>query len=130
MKQLALVLSACVAIIGAIGLVHPAALVGLARHFETPAGLYQAAALRIVLGLALLLAAPSSRAPVVIRVLGGAVLVAGFITPFFGAERARAMVDWWSSQSDVVKRAWAGFPLALGCFLVWGLAAASPPRRR
>ena len=121
MKQLAFVLSAFVAIIGAIGLIRPEALVGIARHFETPAGLYAAAGLRILLGIALLLAAPTSRAPGVIRVVGAVVLVAGFVTPFFGPERARAIVEWLSSQGSFVMRAWAGFALALGCFLVWAL---------
>ena len=100
MKQLALLLSAFVAIIGAIGFIHPEALIGIARHFETPAGLYAAAGLRI---------------------LGAVVVVAGFVTPFFGPERARAIVDWLSSQGPFVMRAWAGFALALGCFLVWAL---------
>lgn len=121
MKPLALILSACVAIVGAIGLIRPEALIGIARHFQTPAGLYAAAGLRILLGIALLLAAPTSRAPGVIRVLGAFVLVAGFVTPFVGPERARAIVDWWSAQGGVVMRAWAGFALAIGCFLLWAL---------
>lgn len=121
MKPIALILSACVAIVGAIGLIRPEALIGIARHFQTPAGLYAAAGLRILLGIALLLAAPTSRAPGVIRVLGAFVLVAGFVTPFVGAERARAIVDWWSEQGGFVMRAWAGFALAIGCFLLWAL---------
>ena len=121
MKQLALVLSAFVVIIGAIGFIRPEAIIGIARHFETPAGLYFAAGLRILLGIALLLAAPTSRAPGVIRVLGVVVLVAGVVTPFFGPERAHAIVEWVVSQGSVVIRAWAGFALALGCFLVWAL---------
>jgi len=121
MKQLALVLSAFVTIIGAIGLIRPEAVIGIARNFETPAGLYAAAGFRILLGIALLLAAPNSRAPGVLRVLGALVLVAGFVTPFFGVEQARAVVDWSSSQGPRVIRAWGGFAVALGCFLVWVL---------
>jgi len=120
-RQLALVLSAFVAVIGAIGFILPEALIGVARHFETPAGLCAAAGLRILVGIALLLSAGTSRAPGVIRVLGAVVLVAGLVTPFFGPERARAIIDWWSSQGGFVIRAWAGFALALGCFLVWAL---------
>jgi hypothetical protein len=121
MRQVALVLSAFVAIIGAVSVICPEALIGIARHFATPAGLYAAAGLRILMGIALLLAAPTSRVPAAIRILGAVVLVAGFVTPFFGAERARAIVDWWSSQGAFLMRAWAGFALALGCFLVWAL---------
>jgi uncharacterized membrane protein len=121
MKQLALVLSLFVVILGAIGIIRPEALLGVARHFQTPAGLYAAAALRIILGVALLFAASTSRAPGVIRVLGILVLVAGLITPFVGTERVRAIVDWWSSQGPLIMRAWAGFALAFGSFLVWAL---------
>ena len=121
MNRLALVLSALVATMGAIGLLSPETLVGVARHFETQAGLYAAAGLRILLGSSLLLAAPTTRAPGLIRVFGAIALVAGVVTPFFGPERARAIIDWWSAQDHFVMRAWAGFALALGCFLVWAL---------
>jgi hypothetical protein len=121
MKQLALVLSAFVAIIGAIGVIHPEALLGVARYFETPAGLYVAAGLRIVLGISLLIAASGSRTPGVVRVLGAIVFVAGLVTPFFGPERVRAIVDWWSLQGRLVMRAGPGFALALGSFLIWAL---------
>ena len=121
MRQLALVLSAFVAIIGAIGVIRPEALLGIARYFETPGGLYVAAGLRIVLGIALLISASGSRAPDLVRLLGAAVLVAGLVTPFFGPERVRAIVDWWSSQGRFVMRAGPGFALALGSFLLWAL---------
>jgi hypothetical protein len=121
MKQLALVLSVFVAIIGAVGVIRPEALLGFARYFETPVGLYVAAGLRIVLGIALLLAASGSREPGVVRALGAVVLVAGFVTPLFGTQRVRAVVDWWSSQGHLVMRAGPGFALALGSFLIWAL---------
>lgn len=121
MKRLALVLSLFVAIIGAIGVFRPEALVGVGL---TPGGLY-VAAVRIILGIALILGAASSRAPRVIRILGTLILVAGLATPFVGPERARRVVDWWSSQGLLVMRAWAGFALAFGSFLVWALVPKS-----
>lgn len=39
-----------VAVLGAIGVVSPGALLSIAQHFQTPSGLYAAAALRIILG--------------------------------------------------------------------------------
>jgi len=121
MKRLAVILSACVAIVGAVGVIRPEALLDAARHFQTPAGLYAAAAFRIILGGALLLSARTSRVPRAIRILGAVVLVGGFVTLFIGPERARAIVDWWSSQGPFVMRAWAGFAVAFGCVLVWAL---------
>jgi len=121
MKQLALVLSVVVATIGAIGVMSPEALLGVARYFETPAGLYVAAGLRIVLGIALFVAAPTSRMPGAIRVVGSFVFVAGIVTPFFGTDRLRAVIDWWFSQGGLVVRTAPAFALAFGGFLIWAL---------
>ena len=121
MKQIALVLSLFLVILGAIGIIRPEAFLGVAR-FQTPAGFSVVAAVRIVLGVALLFAASTSRVPGVIRVLGTLLLVTGLITPFIGPpERIRAIVNWGSSQGPLIVRAWAGFALAFGSFLVWAL---------
>ena len=53
----------------------------------TPAGLYAIAVLRVAIGLLFVLAAPSSRAPRTLRVLGLIVIVAGLATPWFGVAR-------------------------------------------
>src|SRR5215831_8397888 len=95
-KQIALVLSLFLVILGAIGIIRPEAFLGVAR-FQTPAGFSVVAAVRIVLGVALLFAASTSRVPGVIRVLGTLLLVTGLITPFIGPpERIRAIVNWGS----------------------------------
>jgi len=49
-------------VLGAIGVVAPGELVRIARFFEGPAGLYVAAAIRVLLGVALVLAASCARA--------------------------------------------------------------------
>ena len=49
---------------------QPGRLLAIARSFDTPLGLYATATLRLVLGAALFLVAPTSRAPAVLRVLG------------------------------------------------------------
>ena len=120
MRRLAVVLSLGVALVGAIGLVSPAALLGFARHFQSPSGLYAAAALRVILGSALFLSAPTSRSPRAIRFLGVFIFVAGLITPLFGAERAREILDW-ASTSDLRIRLWAAFALGFGGTLSWAL---------
>jgi len=88
------VLTFCVAmaILGTVGIFVPTALLAVSRPFLTPAGLYAAAAIRLVLGTALFLAAPTSRAPKTLRILGIGIIVAGVITPLLGVERARAIV--------------------------------------
>ena len=117
MAWLAMVLSLVVALVGALGLVSPRTVLELFRWFEGPLGLYTAAVLRILLGGALLVAAPSSRAPRALQGLGFVILVAGLITPFFGVERLRAFLDWWSTQGPGFVRAWCAVALAVGAFL-------------
>jgi len=126
MAWMAMALCLLVAVLGAIGVVSPGALLRIARHFQTPSGLYAAAALRIILGSALLLAAPTSRAPRAIRAIGVIILVAGLITPFFGLDRFRGILEWWSAQGPIFMRVWAGVALTFGCIMAYTLVPRSP----
>ncbi len=119
MAFVALALSLFVAALGALGMFSPTRLLNIVRHFQNPAGIYAAAALRIILGVALFLAAPTSRAPEVVRILGIIILVAGLITPLFGLERFRRLLDWWSAWGPAFMRVWAGFALAFGLLLAY-----------
>jgi len=121
MTFIALVLSLFVAALGALGMVSPMRLLNIVRHFQSLAGIYAAAALRIILGVALFFAAPSSRAPEVVRILGTIILVAGLITPLFGLERFRRLLNWWSAQGPAFMRVWAGFALAFGLLLAYAI---------
>ena len=114
-------LSLLVAALGAIGVVAPGELRGIARHFQTPSGLYAAAAFRVVLGGALVVAAPTSRLPRAIRTVGIVILVAGLITPFLGLDRFRGILEWLSAQGPTATRIWAGVALAFGCLLIYAL---------
>lgn len=121
MSVLALALSLCVAALGAIGIASPFRLLSVVRYFQSPAGIYAAAAIRLVFGLALIVSSPTSRAPALIRTIGVIILVAGLITPFFGRERFRNLLDWWSSRGIGFIRAWAGFAFLFGVSLAYAL---------
>jgi hypothetical protein len=84
-------------------------------------GLYLAAALRVVLGVALFFAAPTSRAPELILILGVVIVVRGVITPFFGVERLRRLLDRWSARGSAFLRGWAFLALALGLSLAYAI---------
>jgi len=112
--------------VGIAGVVTPDGLLTAARYAATPVGLYAVAALRIGCGFVLLRAAAVSHAPKTVRVLGVILLVNGLITPLVGADRARAMLDWWAAQGPTVFRAWAALAFALGVFVT----VAAGPRRR
>ena len=121
MTWLALAFSLLIVGLGVMGLVSPPRSIGVVRAFATPGGLYFAAAVRIVMGTALYLAAPDSRAPELLRVLGVITLVVGFATPLFGLERFLRMVDWWSAKGPALIRTQGAFAVAVGLLLAWVL---------
>jgi hydrogenase/urease accessory protein HupE len=121
MTLVAVICSLFIVAVGAIGVVSPPRLVALIRRVQTPAGLYFAAGFRLVFGVALYLAAPASRAPEALHVLGVVAVLAGIATPFFGLARYRQILDWWLARGPGFMRAWAGFALALGALLTYAL---------
>ena len=121
MLILAFVLSLSVVVLGALGIVSPMMLLGVVRKFESPAGIYAAAALRIMLGVALFLSAPTSRVQEVVRILGIIIFVVGILTPLFGIERFRRLLNWWSERGPSFMRVWAGFALGFGLFLAYAV---------
>ncbi len=121
MALVVVVLGLFMGALGALGVVAPARLIAFVRAFQTPAGLYFAAAIRLVLGVAMFTAAPSSRAPDVLRVLGVFVFIAGMTTPFLGLERFGKLLDWWAARSPMFIRTWAAFALAFGLLLVYAV---------
>ena len=119
MRLLALVIGALVILVGAVGVAAPDVLLFVGRSVITPGGLYAIAALRIAIGLVFALAAPASRAPRTLRVLGVLVIIAGLVTPWFGVARSLAVLDWWASVGPSLRRLDAGVGMALGGFLVY-----------
>lgn len=122
METAAFALSVLVAILGAIAFAAPARALDIARAFDRPGGLYILAAIRLVLGVALVLAGPSSLEPEVVRALGILIGVAGILTPVVGVERQRRLLNWWSARGRAFQRAWAAVGLALGLFLAYAVA--------
>jgi hypothetical protein len=126
MRLLVIVMSAMIAAIGAAGIVAPLALLDFGRSLQTPNMLHVVAAVRIVYGAAVLWVASASRMPIALRVIGIAIIVSGLLTPYFGVERAQALLIWWGKQGLLFMRAWAGMALLFGLFVVYAVAY---PRR-
>ena len=108
--------------VGAVGLVAPTRFVAFARQWQSTFHLYLAAAIRLVVGSALYIAAPESRAPFVLRILGVLTIVGGLAVPFIGLTRIRRLTDWASSQPAVAVRTWAALAMALGLFLMYAVS--------
>jgi hypothetical protein len=113
-------------VLGAIGIVVPVELVRIARLFESPSGLYLAAAIRVLLGAVLVLAASGARAPSAIRVIGGVVFVAGLLTPVVGLDRARAILEWWVAQGSLWTRVAGAVAVTFGSVLMCLLKSRAP----
>lgn len=125
MNAIALVLGFVMAAIGVLGVGAPQSLLAVLRAILTPLGLYVLGGVRIAIGIVFLMAAPSSRAPRFLLVLGVVAVIGGLITPLFGVERAHAILDWWAGRSPGAVRLWAGVAIALGGGIVYAVA----PRR-
>ena len=114
-------------------MVAPLTMAEIGRWMQTPGGLYGTAAVRIVMGASLLGVAPASRLPRTLRVIGALIILVGLLTPLFGVERARLVLDWWVAQGETFMRVWALFPVAVGLFLIHAIvgkrpSGGSPPR--
>lgn len=126
MALVALLIGLLIAVQGILGIAAPDAFLSIVRFFQTPPVIYLAAALRVVFGVVLVRAAPASRAPKVLRVLGFIIAVGGLVTPFVGVRAGHVILDWWSAGGPALVRVWAGVSLALGAFIVYAVA----PNRR
>jgi hypothetical protein len=119
MRLLGLSIGALVILASAISFAAPGLKLSLERSLMTPTGLYAIALMRIAIGLVFVFAAPASRAPRTLRVLGLIVIIAGLSTPWFGVTRARAVVNWLASAEPLFMRLDAVVGMAIGGFLVY-----------
>ena len=114
---------------GAVGIFVPSVPVWVAQHAANSGVFYLVATIRVAFGLILILAAPVSRAPKALRVLGYLVLIAGITTAVMGLvaiERARSMIEWWLQHGSGIIRLTSVVLLALGGFIAY---ACAPARR-
>ena len=131
MRTLAFVCGLGISAVGAIGILVPSALGWLAQQFIISGafGFYVIATIRIAFGLILISAAPASRVPRTLRVLGFVILILGIITALTGLlsiGSAQGAIELWLQRGSGVFRLTAVIILALGGFIAF---ACSPVRR-
>lgn len=111
-------------LIGIIGIASPDLLTTLRRqYFATPVGLYGAAAVRIVMGVLVILAARTSRAPKTLHVLGALMCLQAVVAAIAGPDRAREILEWEAKQGPAVLRLGAAGALAAGGFLAFAVTS-------
>ncbi len=109
-------------VVGIVGIISPSSLTAIRRvYFATPGRIYAAGAVRLAMGLVVILAAPSSRAPRILRVLG-VVMCLQTLTPLFAPDRARAILEWEAIRDTALLRAGAAVSFAAGVFLAFAVS--------
>jgi len=123
----ALLVAVFTILVGFVGIVSPDTLTAVRRqHFATPVGLYAAGALRVCMGLVVILVAPTSRAPKTLRTLGTLMCLQGLAATVLGVERARAIMEWETMRGTALLRVGATVALAAGCFMAFAVIGKRP----
>jgi hypothetical protein len=128
-STLARVAGFIIAGLGVIGLIAPSSYVQLGWFWAESPGLYLVSAVQIVIGFVLLRAAPSSRSPIGLGVIGAFAIVEAVLVPLLGHGRARAVAHWFGSQAMGTLRLWAMLELAIGILIVLAVTPRRPPLR-
>ena len=124
MKWAALVIGMFLTCVGLVGLAVPMALFEVARTGQSAPWIYLAAAVRVLIGVVLYFAAPRSRLPLVMAVLGTVIFMAGVLTPLAGSGAAILILDSWSVLGPVVVRLFGILALLIGGVVIY---ATLPP---
>lgn len=122
-KLVATLLGLLIAAFGVLGMADPSIALGLGQQVRSTNALYLVAAVRVLMGAVLVWAAPGSRMPRTLLVIGVLMMLGGLATPIFGVERIQELLAWFSSQGALFMRAAAGLALALGAFIVFAVRA-------
>ena len=122
MRVAALIIGLLVAALGLVGMAAPEVLLRLVWKIHLPPALYLAALLRVAFGIVVILAAPDSRLPTALRILGVIMILAGVLTPFFGVQIAELALKSGAKDPGTI-RAFAAVALALGGFIVYAAGA-------
>ncbi|NND69949.1 MAG: hypothetical protein HKN43_00055 [Rhodothermales bacterium] len=118
MKLIALIFCIMIFAIGAVCIVAPIRIVNLMNRHSARLH-YYAAGFRILFGAVLVLAAPASRAPDFIYILGIVIIVAGIILLLVGQKRFHTMTNWLAERGPMFVRIWGVIGLLFGCALFY-----------
>ena len=115
-------------VVGVLGVVSPDRVTTVRRqYFATPVRLYAASAVRVAMGLVVILGAATSRTPKTLLTLGAVMCMQGLAATLFGPDRARAILEWETMHSALL-RAGALVAVAAGCFVVLAVTTGRRPK--
>ncbi|MGB5547704.1 MAG: hypothetical protein WBM74_14115, partial [Polyangiales bacterium] len=84
-------------------------------------GFWLAVLLRLCFGLVLWFAAPDTRSPILLQVLGAIAILSAASLPIVGYERFERVLTWWTGHSPLVMRLWSLVAVAIGGLVLWSL---------
>ena len=118
-----LIIGVMITVLAAWGVFAPAKLVGWVKSvMDQHWGIYVAVIVRLILGAALIIAAPASPFPAVFQVLGAIAILAGVGLVVVGREQIRVFITWlFDHMSDLFIRLSLLFGIAFGGFLIYGV---------
>jgi len=122
MRMAALFVALFTIVVGIGGLISPESGTEIRRlYFATPVRLYTAGAIRVAMGLVVILSAATSRAPKTLRVLGAVMSMQGLSGILMGPDHARTVMEWETAQGPALLRVGAVVALVAGVFMVLAL---------
>lgn len=110
MRIAALLLALFTIVVSTVGIVSPDSVMTIRRSYYTPRGLYVGGAVRVAMGLVLILAASISRWPRTLRAFGAMMCLQALSANILGLERARAILEWEAMHTALLR---AGAVVAL-----------------
>ncbi len=123
MRISVLLLALFMIVISMVGIFSTDSAITLRRlYYATPGRFYAAGAVRVAMGLVLILAATNSRWPRTLRAMGAVMCLQALAGNLFGIERARAIMEWEVMQGTALLRAGAVVNLACGVFVAFAIA--------
>jgi hypothetical protein len=111
---------------GAVVIVSPDVMVSVLEEAPNLTVLYVGAAIRLLVGIAVLRVAPKSRAPITLAILGVMFIAGCVVGPLMGVEGVRKYIEFWLGFGPAFIRPWGVMALVLGS----GLTYAVIPRTR
>jgi hypothetical protein len=118
-------------IVGVVGIVSPDSLTVARQHLLDRPGvvLYVASPIRVAMGVVLIVFAPKSRTPRILRVLGVIMTLQGIVPQFIGIDRERMILEQEVMLGSAALRAGAVVALASGCFMALVITPRKDPRQ-
>ena len=127
-KLLVTILGCLMILLGLSALLVPDRVLPFARFTTTANGVYVAAAIRLAIGLILLMAAGASRFPTVLRALGGFAILGGLATLVIGVAGAQRIAEQMLPYATIAIRGIGGLLIVFGAFVVYAVSGTRSPR--